>query len=83
MPIVMKRYRKYFTNQDGSPVPIMQEHPQRTDLLNTIKLIKNVFKLTLPEQNYDNSVNYQTMPSRVMNRQSSQETITKVPALGK
>lgn len=83
MPIVMKRYRKYFTRQDGSPVPMMQEQPQHTDLLNTIKLIKNVFKLTLPQQNYEgNSVNYQTMPSRVMDRQSSQETITKVPALG-
>jgi hypothetical protein len=26
MPIVQKRYRKYFLRQDGSPVPMMEEN---------------------------------------------------------
>jgi len=31
-------------------------------LLRTIKLTKNVFKLTLPSATYNNDMNYQTMP---------------------
>jgi NIMA (never in mitosis gene a)-related kinase len=40
MPIVMKRYRKYFCKQDGSPMPIMEldENAVNVDLLRTIKL---------------------------------------------
>ena len=55
MPIVMKRYRKYFLRQDGSPVSIMEQDEQtgaNTDLLRTIKLSKNVFKLELPQPTY-------------------------------
>ena len=29
MPIVQKRYRKYFLRQDGSPVPMMEENPNQ------------------------------------------------------
>jgi hypothetical protein len=50
LPFVVKRYRKYFLKEDGSPVQIMAREleVQNTDLLRTIKLQKNVFKLELP-----------------------------------
>jgi len=55
MPIVMKRFRKYFLKQDGSPVPMMEDQgATNNDLLGTIKLTKNVFKLTLPSPAYGN-----------------------------
>lgn len=51
----MKRFRKYFLKQDGSPLPIMEELGNtNADLLGTIKLTKNVFKLTLPSPAYGN-----------------------------
>ena len=43
---------------------MMEENPtqQTQDLLRTIKLTKNVFKLTLPSSDYGPQANYQTMP---------------------
>jgi hypothetical protein len=38
MPIVVKRFRKYFLREDGSPVPTMEETFTNPDLLGTIKL---------------------------------------------
>ena len=70
LPFVQKRYRKYFFREDGSPMPGIaaelegQASQSNQDLLSTIKLTKNVFKLTLPNSNYSNAdhLNYQTMP---------------------
>ena len=63
MSIVQKRMVKYFSNRDGSPSSLMaDQNPANTDLLQTIKLTKNVFKLTLPSASYDVQNNYATMP---------------------
>lgn len=64
--IVEKRYKKYFCDQEGNPLPIMQlndsVHMSNQDMLKTIKLRKNVFKLSLPRPAYTQLDNYQTMP---------------------
>lgn len=61
MPIVIKRLRKYFAGREGYFVPGLLEgaevqDPARTmndsDLLRTIKLSNNIFKLSLPEPTY-------------------------------
>lgn len=54
MPIVVKRIKKYFP-RDGSPSPTMEtnnENISESELLKTIKLSKNVFKLSLPKAAY-------------------------------
>jgi hypothetical protein len=43
MQIVQNRYKKYFTKEDGSLLPIIDDNSS-TDLLKTIKLSKNIFK---------------------------------------
>jgi NIMA (never in mitosis gene a)-related kinase 1/4/5 len=55
MYICQKRIQKYFSPKDGSMSPILQSPRHNTDLLRTIKLEKNVFKLQMPEANYDSS----------------------------
>ena len=54
MPIVIKRIKKYFSNRDGSISPTIMDatKSQDAELLRTIKLSKNVFKLSLPASNY-------------------------------
>jgi len=55
MPIVVKRIKKYFSARDGSLSPGMDavhEATSESELLKTIKLSKNVFKLTLPQATY-------------------------------
>lgn len=55
MPIVVKRIKKYFPTRDGSPSPTMEtnnENISESELLKTIKLSKNVFKLSLPKAAY-------------------------------
>ena len=54
MSIVQKRIKKYFSNRDGSISPGIIESTKLDDaeLLRTIKLSKNVFKLSLPASNY-------------------------------
>lgn len=63
MPIILKRIEKYFTNADGSLNPLF-EQTETVDakLLRTIKLSKNVFKLSLPNPAYDNKSNFATIP---------------------
>ena len=51
MPIVIKRIKKYFSARDGSLSPAMDgsnDQTSESELLKTIKLSKNVFKLSLP-----------------------------------
>ena len=62
MPIVVKRIKKYFSNRDGSVSPEPQEMTSESELLKTIKLSKNVFKLSLPKAAYGQHQNYQTIP---------------------
>ena len=63
MAIVQKRIKKYFNGRDGnSPVLDTQEAQTDSELLKTIKLSKNVFKLSLPASNYDQSHNFATIP---------------------
>jgi len=69
---------KYFFNEDGSPIKIIQELDQTSqthkDLLKTIKLSKNVFKLTLPSAAYGiQDANYQTMPTEKIVKKASQQ----------
>ena len=60
MPIVVKRIKKYFSNRDGSMSPHMEsnEMTSESELLKTIKLSKNVFKLSLPKAAYGQHQNY-------------------------
>ena len=64
MPIVLKRIKKYFSNRDGSISPTIMEPVTQNDaeLLRTIKLSKNVFKLSLPASNYGQNQNFATIP---------------------
>ena len=64
MPIVIKRIKKYFSNRDGSISPsiIDASKSQDAELLRTIKLSKNVFKLSLPASNYNQNANFATIP---------------------
>jgi hypothetical protein len=41
---------------------MLDQNNHNTDLLQTIKLTKNVFKLTLPSASYDVINSYATMP---------------------
>ena len=62
MPIVVKRIKKYFPGREAYFVPALfddgqspNEHvypPEDSELLRTIKLQKNVFKLSLPQPTY-------------------------------
>ena len=62
MPIVIKRIKKYFPRLEAYFVPaLFEEAPQSdtpllqdgdSELLRTIKLQKNVFKLSLPQPTY-------------------------------
>jgi len=62
MPIVVKRARKYFLPKDGSPSVVLEERVSNDALLRTIKIGKNIFKLSLPESAYDPISNYATAP---------------------
>ena len=72
MPIVVKRIRKYFQGREAYFVPALYDNAADEDvmvnddseLLRTIKLSKNVFKLSLPEPTYTNGAhaNFQTIP---------------------
>ena len=64
MPIMQKRIKKYFSNRDGSISPTIMEDQNKGDaeLLRTIKLSKNVFKLSLPASNYGQNQNFATIP---------------------
>lgn len=71
LPYVMKRVRKYFS-RDGMVNPAIfdtqEAPPTDSELLRTIRLSKNVFKLSLPEPAYAQNVNFQTIPgSQVTN----------------
>ena len=66
MPIVIKRIKKYFSTRDGSLSPGMDtgidNQTVESELLKTIKLSKNVFKLSLPQAAYGQHKNFQTIP---------------------
>lgn len=64
MPIVIKRIKKYFATKDGSISPDIIADNVTSDaaLLRTIKLSKNVFKLSLPASNYGPNSNFATIP---------------------
>ena len=66
-PIVVKRIKKYFSARDGSLSPAMEatnnEQTSESELLRTIKLSKNVFKLSLPQATYGTqNQNFATIP---------------------
>lgn len=67
MTIVQKRIRKYFNNRDGSPSTHFDGSQAETgvtesELLKTIKLSANVFKMALPSAQYNEKNNYATIP---------------------
>jgi len=62
MPIVIKRSSKYFLTKDGSSSKVLEERISNDTLLRTIKIGKNIFKLSLPESAYDPVQNYATVP---------------------
>jgi hypothetical protein len=70
MSIVVKRARKYFLTKDGSPSAVLEEGVSNDALLRTIKIGKNIFKLSLPESAYDANVNYSTEPQPARNKSS-------------
>lgn len=64
MPIVVKRIKKYFPGKEAYFVPALFDEGSQTEammygsaadseLLRTIKLQKNVFKLSLPQPTYN------------------------------
>jgi NIMA (never in mitosis gene a)-related kinase len=73
MPIVQKRIKKYFSNRDGSPTTQFDSQAEtgitESELLKTIKLSANVFKMVLPTAQYNEKSNYATIPgSQVINK---------------
>lgn len=66
MPIVQKRIKKYFSNRDGSPTTQFDSQAEtgitESELLKTIKLSANVFKMVLPTAQYNDKSNYATIP---------------------
>ena len=74
MPIVVKRIKKYFSNRDGSISPSIVDatKSQDAELLRTIKLSKNVFKLSLPASNYGHGQNFATIPGTQVLKQAQQ-----------
>lgn len=61
-----KRIKKYFSNRDGSPTShfdsVAETGVTESELLKTIKLSANVFKLALPSAQYNEKSNYATVP---------------------
>lgn len=75
MSIVQKRIKKYFSNRDGSPTTQFDSQAEtgitESELLKTIKLTSNVFKMVLPssQYKYNEKSNYATIPgSQVINK---------------
>lgn len=66
MTIVQKRIKKYFSNRDGSPSTHFDSQAEtgltESELLKTIKLQANVFKMALPSAQYLEKNNYATIP---------------------
>ena len=84
MSIVVKRARKYFLSKDGSPSAVLEEGVSNDALLRTIKIGKNIFKLSLPESAYDANVNYSTVPQPARNKSSlKQEQSTDILEVNK
>ena len=89
MPIVVKRIRKYFTGKEGYFVPglynedaDMAAQAADSELLRTIKLSKNVFKLSLPEATYQSHMgqNFATIPgSQVIPQKGKSSKTSKSP----
>lgn len=53
MEIVKKRIRKYFSDKDGNLMEFMKERrDMKEEMLETITLQKNLFKITMPESTY-------------------------------
>jgi len=71
MSIVVKRARKYFLPKDISPQVVNEERVSNDALLHTIKIGKNIFKLSLPESAYDPVSNYATAPQPTIKNKSS------------
>lgn len=65
---MVKRIRKYFNGRESLFVPAMFDsedmmNDTNDELLRTIKLSKNVFKLSLPQATYEGQAhNFQTIP---------------------
>lgn len=65
MPIVNKRIKKYFKDETGGPGgSLTRDGPNESEfeLLKTIKFSKNLFKLKLPQANYE-QLSFATMPA--------------------
>lgn len=62
----MKRIKKYFEGVDNINATMMLNEDtassNHADMLRTIKLSKNIFKLKMPEANYAVTQNYATLP---------------------
>jgi hypothetical protein len=64
MPIIQKRIKKYFGGGDGSNklADLTTNDFADSELLRTIKLSKNLFKMKLPKADYDAQVPFNTLP---------------------
>lgn len=64
MSNVEKRIRKYFSDNDGNTLDIMEEQPNyNKNLLSTIKVASNLYKCVLPPSAYEKvHSNFTTMP---------------------
>ena len=77
MSIVLKRIKKYFSNRDGFPSPNFDGSQADTgvtesELLKTIKLSANVFKMAVPSAQYNEKNNYATIPGSQVIKASEQ-----------
>lgn len=78
MPVVQKRMRKYFGEVEGRNSPMYEDRLHNYDLLRTIKLQKNIFKLNLPNSTYAPVQNYATVPAPQIPRKPKEERNRKV-----
>lgn len=62
----MKRAKKYFKDE----VVMRETIDSESELLRTIKISNNLFKMKLPKANYEN-INFATMPSHHAKMQQS------------
>jgi hypothetical protein len=66
MPIIQKRIKKYFSDKSDLKTALEDDAEAFNDseLLRTIKLSKNLFKMKLPKSTYE--PNFQTIPGQAV-----------------
>lgn len=69
--------RKYFGEVEGRNSPMFEDRLANYDLLRTIKLSKNIFKLVMPQSTYAPGQNYATVPAPQIPRKAKEERTRK------